>query len=46
MLDKVIHPVTGEEGFFVTPVQKKAIDVVINDFKHHYFSEDGGDDSE
>ena len=33
-MDKIYHPVTGEEGFFCSVLEKKIIDASIKNLKH------------
>ena len=35
MID-LIHPISGEKGFFVTPQEKEILDVVLADFKNRH----------
>ena len=32
-MDKILHPTTGEKGFFCTELEKEVIDVVFEEFK-------------
>lgn len=31
-METVIHPVTGEKGYFVSVTEKRVIDVVVDDY--------------
>ena len=31
-MDKILHPVTGETGFFCTPTEKGIIDAILMNF--------------
>ena len=30
-MDKILHPISGEKGFFISELEKKMIDVAINE---------------
>ena len=35
-MQSILHPVSGENGFFITPQEKDFIDVVLSDFKNRH----------
>lgn len=38
-MDKIIHPITGEEGYFCTVLEKKIIDASIENSIEHQSNE-------
>ncbi len=42
-MDKVLHPVSGESGYFCSELEKTVIDAIINDFniRHTLSLEEG-----
>lgn len=35
-MESILHPISGEIGFFCTPQEKEMLDVVLADFKNRH----------
>lgn len=35
-MENILHPISGENGFFCTPQEKELIDVALSDFKSRH----------
>lgn len=35
-MDSIIHPISGEQGYFLSQSEKDIVDVVLTDFKNRH----------